>query len=556
MIRRSMKITVINNNNKQNFEFDHNIKVEEVYEMVKENYEYPIYACKVNNAYRSLAHILHHDSTVEFLDITSQATWLIYQNGLTILYSKAVHDILGKNAKVSIENSLNKGLYTLIHPSVTEEVVKQIEDHMFELVKQDLPIKKEYLSKDEAIKLADSLKLKETKTLLQSIKSIDSVEIFSLDDEIEIFYDLMVPSTGYLKAFELRPYKKGVLLRFPHPEDQFNIPPYEDQTLLYNAFSEANKWGNLMGINFVSDLNSKINNNDYEKLFLLQEALHEKKISDIADMVKSQNKHIVLICGPSSSGKTTFAKRLCIQLEVNGLKPLYLGTDDYFVEMDEKPRDENGELDLESIKAVDTKLLISNLKDLLDHKTVDMPTFDFINSTKVFGQRFTKLDDDGVIVIEGIHALNSILTEGIDENEKFKIYISPFTPIGIDHHNRIPTTDARMLRRLVRDNQFRGRSAQAVIQEWVKVRKSENVNIFPFNKEADIFFNSNCIYELAVLKKYAEPLLRQIKRNEPEYAEAHRMLNLLRYIDTIDNDESIVNNSIIREFIGGSIIVK
>lgn len=552
-----MKITVsLPSMKPEEIEVKENIMASKILENYKDKIVNPIYACKVNNCYRGLNHILRHDSKLEFLDMSNQATWIIYQNSLELLYMKAVHDICGKETLVTISNSLNKGLYTLIHPSVTEEVVKQIEDHMFELVKQDLPIKKEYLTKDEAIKLADSLKLKETKTLLQSIKSIDSVEIFSLEDEIEIFYDLMVSSTGYLKQFELRPYKKGVLLRFPHPEDQFNIPPYEDQTLLYNAFSEANRWGNLMGINFVSDLNSKINSNDYEKLFLLQEALHEKKISDIADMVKNQNKHVVLICGPSSSGKTTFAKRLCIQLEVNGFKPLYLGTDDYFVEMDEKPRDENGELDLESIKAVDTKLFVSDLKKLLAHETVDLPTFDFINSTKVFGQRFTKLDDNGVIVIEGIHALNKILTEGIDENEKFKIYISPFTPIGIDHHNRIPTTDARMLRRLVRDNQFRGRSAQTVIQEWVKVRKSENINIFPFNKEADIFFNSNCIYELAVLKKYAEPLLKQIKRDEPEYAEAHRMLNLLRYIDTIDNDEAIVNNSIIREFIGGSIIVK
>lgn len=552
-----MKITISGPNlNTQTIDVERNTKVLDILNRYQNQMPYPIYLSKVDNCYRGLTHVLTHDCNLEFLDMRNQATWIIYQNSLELLYMKAVHDICGKDTLVTISNSLNKGLYTQVHPSIDEETISKIEARMFELVVQDIPIKKEYMNKDEAIKLADSLKLKETKALLQSIKNISSVEIFSLDDEVEIFYDLMVPSTGYLKQFELRPYKKGILLRFPHPEDQLNIPPYIDQTLLYNAFSEANRWGDLMGIKYVTDLNSKINNNEYEKLFLLQEALHEKKISDIADMIKTQNKRIVLICGPSSSGKTTFAKRLCIQLEVNGLKPLYLGTDDYFVEMDEKPRDENGELDLESIKAVDTKLFVSNLQDLLQHKKVDIPTFDFINSTKVFGKRITQLDNDGVVVIEGIHALNKILTDGIDDNEKFKIYISPFTPIGIDHHNRIPTTDARMLRRLVRDNQFRGRSAQAVIQEWAKVRKAENTNIFPFNAEADIFFNSNCIYELAVLKKYAEPLLKNIKRDEPEYAEAHRMLNLLRYIDTIDNDESIVNNSIIREFIGGSIIVK
>lgn len=516
----------------------------------------PIYLSKVNNCYRYLGHVLRHDSTVEFLDFSTQATWIVYQNSLELLYMKAVHDVCGKDTLVTISNSLNKGLYTFVIPSVNDETIKKIEDRMHELVLLDLPIKKEYMNKDEAIRLAESLKLKETKTLLQTIKNNDSVEIYSLDDEVEIFYDLMVPSTGYLKYFDLVPYKKGILLRFPTQEDPTHLPEYINQELLYNAFSEANNWGNLMGINFVDDLNNKVNNNEYQKLFLLQEALHEKRISNIADIIKKEKRRVVLICGPSSSGKTTFSKRLCIQLEVNGLKTLYLGTDDYFEEKDNKPIDENGEIDLESIKAVDTDLFVSNLKDLLANKETDLPTFDFINSTKVFGKRITKIDDDTVIVIEGIHSLNKILTEGIDDKDKFKIYISPFTPIGIDHHNRIPTTDARMLRRLVRDNQFRGRSASTIIQEWKKVRKSENVNIFPYNSEADVFFNSNCIYELAVLKKYAEPLLKQITRDKEEYAEARRMLNFLRYVTAIDDDSDIVNNSIIREFIGGSIIVK
>lgn len=539
----------------QIIEVEYDTKVSDILTEFQDKMPYPIYLCKVNNCYRFLSHKLKHDSIVEFLDIRTQAAWIVYQNSLELLYMKAVHDVCGKDALVTISNSLNKGLYTLIYPSVDENTVKKIEEHMHELVYKDIPIKKEYMNKTEAIELAKKHKLKETIELLQSVE-INSVEIYSLDDEIEIFYDLMVPSTGYLKLFELVPYKKGVLLRFPTQEDPLQLPKYDDQALLYNAFSEANRWGKLMDINFVADLNSKVNNNDYEKLFLLQEALHEKKISDIADIIKKENKKVILICGPSSSGKTTFSKRLCIQLEVNGLKTLYLGTDDYFVELDEKPIDENGEVDLESIKAVDTKLFVSNLKDLLNYKEVDLPTFDFLNSTKVFGKRISKLEKDQVIVIEGIHALNSILTEGIDDKDKYKIYISPFTPIGIDHHNRIPTTDARMLRRLVRDNQFRGRSASMVIDEWKKVRKSENVNIFPYNSAADLFFNSNCIYELAVLKKYAEPLLKQIPRTEPEYAEAQRMLNFLRFISPIKDDSGIVNNSIMREFIGGSIVVK
>ena len=552
-----MKIT-IKGPNLQNevIELEKNALVTDILKNYQEKMPYPIYACKFNNRYRGLSHEVHHDGVLEFLDIRNQATWTIYQNSLELLLIKAVHDVCGKDVGVTISNSLNKGLYCYTSPLISTEEINKVEKRMKELVKQDLPIVKKYMDKEEALNLAKSLHLKATVKLLESIKNISSIHIFSLDDEIEIFYDLMVPSTSYLKYFELRPYKKGMLLRYPHPEDPFVIPDYKDQTLLYNAFSEANKWGNLMDIEYISDLNEKTASDNYEDLFLMQEALHEKNISDIADSIKNANKRVVLICGPSSSGKTTFAKRLCIQLRINGLHPLYLGTDDYFVEKDEKPLDENGEIDLESIRAVDTDLFKKQLAELLDYKTVDIPTFDFVNNTKVFGQRFTKLEKNGVIVIEGIHALNNILTDTIDDKEKFKIYISPFTPIGIDRHNRIPTTDARMLRRLVRDNQFRGRDPVTIIQEWVKVRKSENINIFPFNEEADVFFNSNCLYELAILKKYAEPLLKGIPRSKPEYAEAQRMLSFLKFIEPIKDDSNIVNNSIMREFIGGSIIVK
>lgn len=542
--------------NTETIQVNTNTSVKEVLNQYFKQLPYPIYACKFNNCFRGLNHILTHDGTLEFLDITNQATWTIYQNSLELLYIKAVHDICGKDTRVTIANSLNKGLYTYTNPLMSKQQIKDVEDRMKELVSLDIPIKKEYMSKQEALELAKSHKLKETVKLLQSIKNIDSIHIFSLDDEVNIFYDLMVPSTSYLKYFELRPYKVGALLRFPHPEDPLNIPEYFDQQLLYNAFSEANKWGNLMNIDYISDLNEKVINNTYEDLFLMQEALHEKNISDISDIIKEQNKRVVLICGPSSSGKTTFAKRLCIQLRVNGLNPLYLGTDDYFVEQDEKPLDENGEIDYETIKAVDTNLFKNQLAELLQYKEVDLPIFDFIKNTKIFGKRYTKLEKNGVIVIEGIHALNEILTDSIDDGEKYKIYISPFTPIGIDHHNRIPTTDARMLRRLVRDHQFRGRDATTIIKEWAKVRKSENVNIFPFNAQADIFFNSNCLYELAVLKKYAEPLLRQIPRSKEEYAEAQRMLEFLKFVETIEDDTNINQNSIIREFIGGSSIVK
>ena len=517
---------------------------------------YPVYACKVDNMYRALNHKLNHDSKVELLDIKNQATWLIYQNSLVLLYIKAVHDVLGKHVKVSINNSLNKGLYTDIKVDVNEKQVADIENRMRQLVALDLPIKKEYMSKEKAMELAKTHKLQDTYDLLSSITNIGDVEIYSLDDEIDIFYGLMVPSTSFLSLFELRYYKNAVLLRYPHPSDPLSIPEYSDQVLLYEAFKEATHWGKLMGINYCSDLNKKIINNETKDIFLMQEALHEKRIAQIADEINKRNAHVVLICGPSSSGKTTFANRLIIQLRVLGLKTLYLGTDDYFVELNEKPVDENGELDLESIKAVDTDLFLSNLKDLLSGKEVDLPTYDFINNTKVFGKRKTKLAKDQVIVIEGIHTLNPILTQGIDDKDKYKIYISPLTPVGIDSHNKISTTDARMLRRIVRDHQFRGRTIKQALNEWPKVREGEEKNIFPNTDQADVFFNSNCIYELSVLKKYAESLFKEVTRDEPEYAEAQRMLSFLRFIDSIEDDDQIVNNSIIREFIGGSILVK
>jgi len=546
-----MKVLVKGPNLKETaLEFPLHTSVEQVLNTVKDQMPYPIYLCKLDNIYRGLGHDIHHDCHIEFLDIREQASWLVYQNSLTLLLLKAVHDLFGKDVQVTINNSLNKGLYIRSTIECNKENLKRIEDYMVELVKKDLPIVKEYLSVIDAKKLALELNQKETYKLLDSAKSLKNVEIYSLINEIQIFYSILVPHTSYLDKFELREYKGGMLLRYPHPNNPLEIPPYVDQTILYNAFKETSNWGKLMGVHYVDSLNEITNKEDVEELFLIQEALHEKTISDIADQIAKLKKRIVLICGPSSSGKTTFAKRLCIQLRVNGIKPLYLGTDDYFVEREETPLDENGEKDYESIKAVDTKLFISDLQNLLDGKTVDLPYFDFVKGGKIFGTRLTKINKNQVIVIEGIHALNKTLTNGIDDKEKYKIYISPFSPVSIDRHNRIPSTDARMLRRLVRDYQFRNRPANTTLNDWIKVRAGEEKNIFPFSDEADFFFNSNSLYELAILKKYAEPLLNQIKRSEPEYAEAQRLLSFLRFIDSIDDTSKIPANSILREFIG------
>ena len=364
-----------------------------------------------------------------------------------------------------------------------------------------------------------------------------------------------LPSTSYIPFFEVRRYRNGLLLRFPHPNYPDEIPPYEEQKLLYDAFSEETQWEKLLKVSFASDLNRMIEKQESKDLIMLSEALHEKKIAMIAEQIQSAKKRIILIAGPSSSGKTTFAKRLCIQLKVIGLNPLYLGTDDYFVNRDEMIPDENGKYDFEELEAVDLHLFETQMNALLHGEKVDLPEFDFITGKKIFGKRITSIDASQPIVIEGIHGLNPQLTEGIDDSEKFKIYISPLTQINLDAHHRIPTTDARMLRRMVRDNRTRGRDGAVTISSWPSVRHGEEKYIFPFNKEADVFFNSQCVYELAVLKKYATPLLEKVQPDQAEYAEAQRMLQFLSCFASIDDDSIIANNSIIREFIGGSILV-
>ena len=516
---------------------------------------YTVLAAKLDNKISALTKKIEHPCTIEFLDMRDQAANLIYQRSLSLVYLKAVHDVLG-HVPVFIENSLNKGLYTEIRTPepITEQAVTAVEQKMRELVNDDLPFVKEMLSREEAFAVLTEDGLLEKAKMLQK-SDVAQLPIYSLGGYRNFFYGHMVPSTKYVNLFELRKYRRGVLLRYPHPSAPDKLPPYVDEVLLYQVFGEQKNWDRLMKISYVGDLNEKIESGEYREIIQISEALHEKKIAQIADMITQQKKRIVLICGPSSSGKTTFARRLIIQLRVNGLEPLYLGTDDYFVERSQTPLDENGEPNFEDIDALDIELFNRDMNGLLAGNEVDIPTFDFMHGTKVFGKRITRARKGQPIVIEGIHGLNRQLTADIPDEEKFKIYISPLTQLNIDEHNRIPTTDARMIRRMVRDYQFRGHSAQSTIRSWPKVRKGEDKNIFPFNGEADVFFNSVHIYELAVLKKYAEPLLRNICREEPEYSEAVRMFKFLQFFKTIEDDSMIVNNSIIREFIGGSIFV-
>ncbi|MGI6732697.1 MAG: nucleoside kinase [Anaerovoracaceae bacterium] len=532
------------------------ITIEEVVKQYQEKLPYRVLAAKVNNRVRELTRSITEPCTITFLDMRDATASRIYQNSVSFIYLKAINDLLG-NVRVEIQNSLNKGIYTEIktREALSVDDVSKIEDKMRELVQADIPFVRKILSREEAFKLFSDHNHEEKRRILKGLPHVDKVPVYSCDGFLNFFYGQMVPSTGYIEYFELRRYRNGVILRFPEPAAPDRIPEFRNEAKLYRAFGEAKKWGNLMGISYVEDLNQAIATGEYKEIIQISEALHEKKIAYIADDIVQKKKRIILICGPSSSGKTSFAKRLIIQLRVHGEKPLYIGTDDYFVERHQTPLLPDGTPNFEDIEALDLSLFNRNMNDLLSGKEVDLPVFDFYTGRKQFGTRITKISADQPIIIEGIHVLNRILTAEIDDESKYKIYISPLTQLNIDNHNRIPTTDARLLRRMVRDHQFRGYDANKTLEQWPKVRAGEDKNIFPFNGEADMLFNSAHIYELGVLKKYAEPMLEAIGPEEATYSEAVRLLRFLRYFHTIEDDSVIPNNSIIREFIGGSILV-
>ena len=364
-------------------------------------------------------------------------------------------------------------------------------------------------------------------------------------------YSDLLPSSGGVKLFELRPYRSGLLLRLPNALHGDKIPEYRDDDKLYEAYADCMRMRRHTGIDYLADLNEQIRNGATDDIIRASESHQAKQLEEFAQRIAEEHKKVVLIAGPSSSGKTTTAKRLCAEIsKCTGMEPLYLGTDDYFVERKDNPIGPDGKPNYEGLDALDMELFNRQMEDLIAGKEVDMPEFDFVSGTKVFGKRITKLKKNQILVIEGIHSLNDVLTENIPRKDKFKIYISPLTQIGIDRHNRISTADARLLRRMVRDNQFRGYNAEYTLDMWPKVRAGESVNIFPYSSSADVVFNSSTVYETCMLKTIAEPLLKAIPETSEQYEEAKRILKFMKYFEKIENTDAVPDNSILREFIG------
>ena len=533
------------------------LRLEALAEEYKDKMKYTPMLAKVDGVERSLAAEIERDCTVEFVDASTQSGNLVYQHSLTMVFLKAVKNVLG-SVPVHVHNPLNKGVFITIDSGeeLLDSTLNTIKGLMEEYIRRDLPIEEKYLPREKAIETLREFGYEDKARLVEQAKGVHKVSFHHLGDYVNSFYGVMVPSTKYVDKFQLMKYREGLILRFPYTDDPDVMPEYRDDVNLYEAFAKEQEWNDLLGIRCIPDLNDVIRSGKTRDMILLSEALHEKRVAEIADMIVAAGKRIVLIAGPSSSGKTSFANRLCIQLRVAGVKPLYMGTDDYFVERENTPLGEDGKPDYENLDAMEVQLFNDNMNDLLSGKEVDMPTFNFITGKKEFGKRFTKIDEDTVVVVEGIHALNEAMSVHIKEKDKFKIYISPLLQLSIDIHNRISTTDARKLRRMVRDYKHRGYDAEKTIEVWPKVRAGEDKNIFPYNGEADVVFNSATVYELAVLKRHAQPLLETVPETSPAYGEAKRLLQFLRYFDSLKGERYIPNNSILREFIGGSILLE
>ena len=495
------------------------------------------------------------DCHVRFVTLKEQAGYMAYKRTATFIFLKACEDLLGKgeSTKIAIDYSIGNSIFcdfSSMERVVDDKFAHSIQKRMEQLYESDLPITKRSLDTDQASRYFDSVGFKGKRELFK-FRRESKTNIYSMDGYDNYFYGYMAPSTGYIPTFLVSAYQHGVVLQIPKRKQTEEIVPFTPQPKLFHVMQRSREWTKTMGVDTVGALNDEITYGNINHLILLQEGLQEKLLADIADEIVSKNKRIILIAGPSSSGKTTFSHRLSIQLEIAGLTPHPVSMDDYFLDRELSPRDENGNYNFETIASLDVDLLTKHINQLLDGEEIDVPSYNFITGKREYHGHKLKIGEKDVLVMEGIHGLNGTLTNEIPEDAKYRIYVSALNQINLDEHNRIPSSDGRLLRRIVRDAMTRGNDARETISRWDSVRKGEEDNIFPYQEEADVMFNSAQIYEIAVLKQYAEPLLFAVPRDCPEYQEAKRLLKFLEYFLNIPS-EAIPKTSLLREFIGGS----
>ena len=539
-------------NNKKTQEVPIGSTLSDIYKQINLQLPYGPVSAKVNNKVEGLHYRVYHNKDVEFLDLHSPSGIRTYTRSLFLVLCKAVHDLY-TGSKVDIDIPVSNGYYCNLQlgHEITAEDVDRIRRRMQEIIDAKMPIQRYETTTEEAIKMFSDLGDMQKAKLLKSSGSLYCV-YYVLDDYKDYYYGSMLTNTSQLHLFGLEPYFDGVLLRLPSTQDPSKLGEMIRQDKMFEVFKEHHRWQSILGIKTVGDFNEAVKNGQATDLINVSEALQEKKISQIADTIAGRKGiKVVLIAGPSSSGKTTFCKRLSVQLLASGVKPVQISLDDYFVNRTETPKDENGELDYESIYALNISLINEQFNALFRGEEVELPKYNFQTGMSEKSGNRLHLGENNVLVVEGIHALNPVLTELIADDKKFKIYASALTTILLDDHNYIPTTDNRLLRRIVRDYKYRGCSAQETIHRWPSVRAGENKWIFPYQEQADIMFNTALLFELAVIKPQAEEVLEQVPENCEEYAEAYRLRKFLKYFAPLPF-RNLPPTSLLREFLGGS----
>lgn len=528
---------------------------EEAASKYQEEYGNEIALVIVDGKMQELHKEIEEDCEVSFLTLRDAIGHRAYIRTAKIMFLKAITDVVGRDnlEKLKMEFTIGNGYYCTVKGNleITDELAEKVQNRMQEMAEAKLPITKKYYPMVKAMKLIRKHGLKAKEKLFRYRRS-SGINLYCLDGFYDYYYGYMLPNASYVKKFQVLSYADGFMLVLPDRKDPLVLKPFKPQEKLFRTLKESTDWGARVGIENVGELNDMICSNRMQEMILLQEAEQERRIGEIAkEVVRHSHVKFVMIAGPSSSGKTSFANRISIQLRALGKVPHLISLDDYFVNREDTPLDEKGDYNFECLGAIDVELFNQDMLKLLGGEKVELPFFNFKTGHREYNGHMMKLEEEDILVIEGIHGLNPKMSYSLPEDSKFKIYISALTSLNIDDHNRIPTTDARLLRRIVRDARTRNASAKRTIQMWPSVRRGEEENIFPFQEEADMMFNSALVYELAVLKQYAEPLLFGIWEGEPEFYEAKRLLRFLNYFLGVDS-ASIPNNSICREFVGGS----